>query len=92
MASRSALDAIKQSVEDCIGERVRVRANGGRNKVVERKGVLERTYPSVFVIRLDPSVHSFAHVSYSYTDILTSTVEVEIYREGDYVQLVYQVQ
>ena len=37
----------------------------------------QQLYPSVFVVDLDPNENSFERVSYSYSDILTRTVEIE---------------
>ncbi|MCY0887832.1 MAG: Veg family protein [Alicyclobacillaceae bacterium] len=74
--AKNALHDIKRNLEGLIGERVLLRANGGRRKTVERFGVLEETYPSVFVVKLDPPDGSFKRVSYSYADVLTETVEL----------------
>ena len=48
----------------------------------ERRGVLTETYPSVFVVDLDPEENSFERVSYSYSDVLTRTVEIEFLTEA----------
>jgi uncharacterized protein Veg len=91
--ARNALHDIKKSLDTLIGERVLLRANGGRRKTIERFGVLEETYPSVFVVKLDPPDGSFKRVSYSYADVLTETVELEICKDGENVRLRYtQVQ
>ncbi|QQE79396.1 biofilm formation stimulator Veg [Alicyclobacillus sp. SO9] len=87
--ARNALHDIKNSLDELIGERVLLRANGGRRKTIERSGVLEETYPSVFVVKLDPPDGSFKRVSYSYADLLTETVELMVYKDGDNVRLSY---
>ncbi|MEX2105229.1 MAG: Veg family protein, partial [Bacilli bacterium] len=51
--AKNALIDIKRSLDAHVGEKIMLRANGGRRKTVERTGVLEETYPSVFVIKLD---------------------------------------
>lgn len=89
MLPRNALHDIKRSLDDLIGERVLLRANGGRRKTVERMGVLEETYPSVFVVKLDPPDGSFKRVSYSYADVLTETVELMLCRDGANVRVTY---
>ena len=58
--------------------KIRLRANGGRRKTIERSGVLEEIYPSVFIVKLDEEQHAFKRVSYSYADILTESVEVTV--------------
>jgi uncharacterized protein Veg len=75
---RSALDLIKRDLEACIGKHVKLRANRGRRKVVEAEGILEQTYPKVFVIRLDDESSPIKRMSYSYADVLTETVELVI--------------
>ncbi|MBB5174913.1 uncharacterized protein Veg [Texcoconibacillus texcoconensis] len=69
---------IKRSLEENLGRTVTVKANGGRRKTIERTGMLEKTYPSVFVVRLDQDQYAFERVSYSYTDLLTKSVEVSL--------------
>ncbi|QSO47923.1 biofilm formation stimulator Veg [Alicyclobacillus mengziensis] len=86
---RNALHDIKRSLDDLIGEKVLLRANGGRRKTIERTGVLEETYPSVFVVKLDPPDGSFKRVSYSYADVLTETVELMLCRDGTNVRVTY---
>lgn len=89
MLPRNALHDIKRSLDDLIGEKVLLRANGGRRKTIERTGVLEETYPSVFVVKLDPPDGSFKRVSYSYADVLTETVELMLCRDGTNVRVTY---
>lgn len=67
---------IKQGLEGHIGKRLRLKANGGRRKTIERCGVLAETYPSVFIVELDQDENAFERVSYSYADVLTETVEL----------------
>ncbi|MDL4840465.1 biofilm formation stimulator Veg [Aquibacillus rhizosphaerae] len=67
---------IKQGLDGQIGKRLKLRANGGRRKTVERYGTLAETYPSVFIVELDQQENAFERVSYSYADVLTETVEL----------------
>jgi uncharacterized protein Veg len=76
--AKNALMHIKRSLDAHLGERIVLRANGGRRKTVERTGVLEQTYPSVFIVKLDEERHTFERVSYSYADILTETVMLTV--------------
>lgn len=73
---------IRHSLETQVGQRLTLRANGGRRKTIERSGVLEETYPAVFIVKLDPESNSFERVSYSYTDVLTESVELRFAAEG----------
>lgn len=67
---------IKKSLDCHLGKRLQLRANGGRKKTIERVGTLRETYRAVFVVDLDQDENAFERVSYSYTDILTETVEI----------------
>ncbi|KUO96596.1 biofilm formation stimulator Veg [Ferroacidibacillus organovorans] len=87
MAAKNALNDIKRNLEGLVGEKILLRANGGRRKTVERTGVLEETYPSVFVVRLDEAENSFKRVSYSYADILTETVELMVCKDDLHVKV-----
>ncbi|MFC0525659.1 biofilm formation stimulator Veg [Pontibacillus salicampi] len=70
------LAEIKQALDGQIGNRLTLKANGGRRKTIERSGVLAETYPAVFIVELDQEQNSFERVSYSYADVLTETVEL----------------
>jgi uncharacterized protein Veg len=83
MAPKDSLGAIKENLDRFIGEKIVLKANGGRKRIIERVGVLEETYPSVFIIKLDEENHAFERVSYSYADILTSTVELTIFKDDE---------
>lgn len=80
------LDIIKQSLASNVGKKLMVKANSGRRRTTECEGVLAETYPSVFVVELDQEENTFDRVSYSYTDILTATVELRFWdeQEGKY--------
>lgn len=83
MAAKNALTQIRKDVESSIGKRVRLKANRGRRKTFEREGIIEKTYPNIFVVRLDDKTCDSRRVTYSYSDILTETVEITVYhKEG----------
>ena len=71
------LSQIKQDLDSFVGEEVKLKANQGRRKIIEREGVLKETYPNVFVVTVEGG-QTPRRMSYSYADILTETVEVEI--------------
>lgn len=71
------LDQIKRDLELCVGKKVKLRANRGRRKVVEAEGILEKTYPNLFVVKLDKD-SAVRRMSYTYADILTETVELTV--------------
>jgi uncharacterized protein Veg len=75
LADRNTLATIKQDLDKLIGKEITLKANRGRKKSIERTGVLEKTYPSHFLVRLDESYFN-RKMSFSYADILTKTVEI----------------
>ena len=66
--------SIKRNIENHIGEKVTLKANGGRKKILVNNGVIESAHPSIFVVRLDNDVPRM--VTYSYSDVLTKTVQL----------------
>lgn len=88
MAKNTLLE-IKRSLEPHVGSKIMLRANGGRRKTIERTGVLEEIYPSVFIVKLDQEQHAFKRVSYSYADILTESVEVMLCNDEGQVRISY---
>lgn len=74
---RNTLEQIKRDIESCVGKPVRLRANRGRRKVIEAEGIIEKTYPRVFVVRLGKD-SAVKRMSYTYVDVLTETVELTI--------------
>ncbi|MEV2693527.1 Veg family protein [Paenibacillus larvae] len=88
MAKNSLLE-IKRSLDPHVGQKIRLRANGGRRKTIERSGVLEETYPSVFIVKLDQEQHTFKRVSYTYVDILTESVEVTVCNDEGQTRITY---
>ncbi|WP_035172516.1 Veg family protein [Caldanaerobius polysaccharolyticus] len=81
VADKSALIAIKRDIDNHIGERVQLKTNGGRKKTVIREGILEKTYPSIFVVRLD-APGMCRRVTFSYSDILTETIELTLVNDN----------
>lgn len=71
----NVLATIKKDIESHVGQKVTLRANGGRRKVLINKGTIEKTYPSIFVIRLENDTQRT--VTYSYSDVLTKTVQIQ---------------
>lgn len=72
---KDSLSEIRKIVEAHLGEKVKVRANKGRKRVEEKYGIIEETYPCLFTIKIVEAGHK---VSYSYAELLTREVEVEL--------------
>lgn len=74
----NSVTKIRKDLEGCIGKRVILKANKGRKRTTTREGILESAYPNLFVVKIANEYDSIRRVSYTYSDILTSTVEVTI--------------
>lgn len=72
------MERIKNELSEHIGKRVIVKANRGRKRIVTRKGILEAVYPSLFVVSAQMDEVPSRNLSFTYSDVLTSTVQVTI--------------
>ena len=77
MAIKNTLVQIRKELESHVGEQIRLRANRGRRKAFEKVGVLENTYPSIFVVLVNEKTYD-QRFSFSYADVLTETVELSL--------------
>jgi uncharacterized protein Veg len=74
--SINRVDTIREELTALQGERLKVRANMGRSRIVERTGTLLMAHPSLFVIEVEERRGRRSRQSYQYVDVLTSTVEI----------------
>ena len=76
MICRSDIANVKTDIGELVGHKVLVRAALGRNKTSEKHAVVEKAYPNIFVVKYDDNERN---VTYSYTDLLTKTVQLEVF-------------
>ena len=70
------VDFIHDTLEEHLGQKLRVRANMGRSKIVESDGLLTQVHPRLFIMEMDRKRGRTARQSYQYVDVLTGTVEL----------------
>lgn len=70
------VDTIRDELAAMAGTRIKVRANMGRSRIVERAGTLIAVHPQLFVVEVDERRGRKARQSYQYVDVLTGTVEI----------------
>ena len=64
------VDSIHDTLHDFVGQRLKVRANMGRSKIVESEGVLTQVHPQLFIMEVDAQARSHgARQSYQYVDV-----------------------
>lgn len=72
--TQSKVEEIHEKLQSMTGSRVKVRANMGRSRVVEREGTVLQAHGSLFVVEVDERRGRKARQSYQYVDVLTGTV------------------
>ena len=77
--------SLKTDLNEKIGQKIIVKGTIGRCKSFEREATLEKAYPNIFVIKYEEEE---GNVTYSYTDVLTRTVEVEVFDGDSYSPLI----
>lgn len=70
------VNSIHDTLNDFVGQRLRVKANMGRSKIVESEGTLTQVHPQLFIMEIDRKRGHTARQSYQYVDVLTGTVEL----------------
>ena len=76
---------LKTDITEKIGQKIIVKGSLGRTKSFEKEATIEKTYPNIFVIKYEEDDRN---VTYSYTDVLTRTVEVEVFDGDSYSPLI----
>ena len=76
---------LKTDINEMIGQKIIVKGSLGRCKTFEKEATIEKTYPNIFVIKYEEDKRN---VTYSYTDILTRTVEVNVFDGTSYSPLI----
>ena len=81
MIDKADLHHIKNTIENCIGLKIQLKSNKGRKKSMINEGILENTYQSIFVVKYNTEFDITRRISFSYTDVLTKSVEVVVYKD-----------
>ena len=76
---------LKTDITDKIGQKIIVKGTLGRSRFFEKEATIEKTYPEIFIVKYDDEERN---VTYSYKDILTRTVEVDVYDGEGYSPLI----
>lgn len=85
MICRSDIANLKTDIGDIIGKKVIVKGSLGRSKTFEKEATIEKAYPNIFVVKYNDNERN---VTYSYTDILTRTVQVDVFDGENYNPLI----
>ena len=85
MICKSDIANLKTDIGDMVGQKIIVKGSLGRSKTFEKEGTIEKAYPNIFVVKYEENERN---VTYSYTDVLTRTVEVDVYDGENYSPLI----
>ena len=81
MSSKKNVSKLQEALAQFVWSDVKLKANSGRRKFIERSGVLEGTYSNLFVVRTEEkSVER--KLSFSYVDLITGNVVLFVNRDG----------
>ncbi len=88
MICKNDITSIKADIGEKIGQKIIVKGSLGRSKSFEKQATIEKTYPNIFIVKYDDNDRS---VTYSYTDVLTRTIEMQVFNGTDYIPLMPEV-
>ncbi len=69
-------DTIHETLSGYVGQRLKIKANMGRSKIVESEGVLTQVHPALFIVEVERRRGRTSRQSYQYVDVLTGVVEL----------------
>ena len=76
MIYKDDITNLKTDITENIGQKVIVKGTLGRSKFFEKEATIEKAYPNLFIVKYDENNRN---VTYSYTGVLTRTVEVSLF-------------
>ena len=69
----NTIEEIKTQIKKHRGEKVKITFNGRRNKIEHFEAIIKDAYPFVFMVDI---IGTDEKKSFSYTDVLTNTIEI----------------
>ena len=84
MICRNDISSLKTDINDKIGQKIIVKGSLGRSKEFAKEGTIEKAYSNLFVVKYEENDRT---ASYTYTDLLTRTVEVDVFNGEEYSPL-----
>ena len=85
MICKSDIASLKTDIFEKVGQKIIVKGSLGRSKSFEKEATIEKAYPNIFVVKYEENNRN---VTYSYTDVLTRTVEVDVFDGENYNPLI----
>ena len=85
MICRSDIANLKTDIVEKVGQKIIVKGSLGRSRAFEKEATIEKAYPNIFVVKYEENNRN---VTYSYTDVLTRTVDVQVFDGQEYSPLI----
>ena len=85
MIYRDDITNLRGDIEEKVGQKIIVKGTLGRSKFFEKEATLEKAYPNLFVVKYDKEE---GNATYSYTDVLTRTIDLQIFDGENYCSIV----
>ena len=85
MICRDDITNLKTDIDGKVGQKIIVKGSLGRSRTFEKEATIEKAYPNIFIVKYDDNNRN---VTYSYTDVLTRTVEVQVFDGQEYSPLI----
>lgn len=85
MICRSDIANLKTDIGEIEGKKIIVKGSLGRSKTFEKEAILQKAYPNIFVVKYEENERN---VTYSYTDLLTKTVQLDVFDGENYNPLI----
>ena len=85
MICKEDITNLKTDIDGKIGQKIIVKGSLGRSRTFEKEATIEKAYPNIFIVKYEENDRN---VTYSYTDILTRTVEVQVFDGQEYSPLI----
>lgn len=85
MIYQDDIATLQTNIKEKVGQKIIVKGSLGRSRLFEKTATLEKAYPNIFVVKYEENERN---VSYQYKDVLTRTVEVEVFDGKGYSSLI----
>ena len=88
MICRTDIANLKTDILEKVGQKIIVKGSLGRSRAFEKEATIEKAYPNIFVVKYEENDRN---VTYSYTDVLTRTIEMQVFNGDGYTPLMPEV-
>ena len=85
MIYRDDISNLREDIVGKEGQKIIVKGALGRSRFFEKEATLEKAYPNIFVVKYNEEE---GNATYSYTDVLTRTIDLQVFDGENYSSIV----